>query len=271
MCMGIRPLCLVTGASAGIGAALARKYAVQGWDLFLVARRKAPMSQLASELKQAHGTKSHIFTQDLAVPDAAMRILANIAENGLHIDGFVNSAGYGHPGVYMDSDWQAHERFIQLMVTQPCALTYGVLEYMLEKNFGRIIHVASLAAQVPGSRGHTLYAASKSFLVKFSQSLSAEYADRHIYVSALCPGFTYSEFHDVNGTREMVSKMPDFMWMQADVVAEMAYWACERQRTVFVPGRVNRFVAFLGKLLPERVAEGLMRRNSKTFRRNLKS
>ncbi len=265
--MAKKRTCLVTGASAGIGAAIAREYARRGWDLALTARREEPMIELATELKSEFGTTSHIFPLDLFAPDATQDLMRRIDAKGLHIDGLVNNAGYGHPDQYLDSVWEEHANFLQLMLRAPCELTHAVLPGMKSEGFGRIINVASLAGHLPGSRGHTLYAAVKSFLIKFSQSLNMEVEPLGIHVSALCPGFTYSEFHDVNGTRKGVSKLPDYMWMEADECAEQGVEACERNRAVFVPGRVNKSIAIAARLLPERLAMSLMAKNSEKIRK----
>ncbi len=259
--------CLITGASAGIGAAIAREYASRGWDLALVARREEPMLKLATSLKNEFGTTSHIFAVDLFEADASRDLMARIDKKNIRIDGLVNNAGYGHPGSYLDSPWEDHEKFLQLMLRAPCELARAVLPSMKEEGFGRIINVASLAGHIPGSRGHTLYAAVKSFLIKFSQSLNLEMEPYGVHVSALCPGFTYSEFHDVNGTRNSVSKMPDFMWMDADECAELGVEACERNRPVFIPGGVNKFISLLARFLPESLAMHLMAKNSEKIRK----
>ena len=265
--MATRRTCLITGASAGIGAAIAREYAIRGWDLALVARREEPMIALAENLKAEFGTTSHIFSLDLFEPGATDDLIARIEKKGLLIDGLVNNAGYGHPGKFMDSPWADHANFLQLMLRAPCELTHALLPGMQSRKFGRIINVASLAGHIPGSRGHTLYAGVKSFLIKFSQSLNLEVAPDGVHVSALCPGFTYSEFHDVNGTRQGVSKLPDFMWMDADECAEQGVEACERNRAVFIPGGVNKSIAILARILPERLALRLMAKNSEKIRK----
>ena len=137
---------------------------------------------------------------------------------------------------------------------------------MADRGFGRIINVASLAGHMPGSKGHTTYGAIKAFLIKFSQSLNAELKDKGVHVSALCPGFTYSEFHDVNGTRDAANSMPKFIWMGSKAVAESGVEACERNKAVHITGRVNKGLAVLNRLLPEPIAENLMAKNSKKFR-----
>lgn len=261
------PLILITGASAGIGAALARVYAANGWDLALAARREAPMVELATDLKTKFGTSSLILPTDLSDPAQNEILIRRVHSKGRKIAGLTNNAGFGLPGKYDDNSWDDHAISLNLMLMGPCELVHLVLPDMKELGFGRIINVASLAGHLPGSRGHTTYAAIKSFLIKFSQSLNTELAEQGIKVSALCPGFTYSEFHDVNGTRSGVSKLPDYMWQDAEDVAQSAYEACERGKAVHVTGRVNKTIAALGKILPDSVALKLMSKNSEKFRK----
>jgi len=265
--MAQKRTCLVTGASAGIGAAIAREYARRGWDLALAARREEPMIALAQELKAEHDTVSHIFSLDLFETDATTDLMARIEKKGVRIDGLVNNAGYGHPGLFMSSPWEDHANFLQLMLRAPTELCHAVIPSMKQEGFGRIINVASLAGHIPGSRGHTLYAGVKSFLIKFSQSLNLEMIPHGVHVSALCPGFTYSEFHDVNGTRGGVSKLPDYMWMEAEECAEQGVEACERNRADFIPGRVNKSIAIAARLMPESIAMNLMAKNSEKIRK----
>ena len=267
MTSNVKPICLITGASAGIGAALAREYASHGWDLILTARRKAPMEALAGELKAEFGTLSYIFTADLFEPGAADELLARIKRAGLQIDGLVNNAGYGHPGQYLESAWEDHARFIQLMMSVPSELAYKCAGYMRARGFGRIMNVASLAGHLPGSRGHTLYAGVKSYLIKFSQSLWMEMDGTGVHVTALCPGFVYTEFHDVNGTREAMNKLPKYMMMDADICAALAFKACEDNQAVVITGRINKFIALLARALPTKTAQNLMAKNSNKFRK----
>ena len=267
MTKGAKPVCLITGASAGIGAAIATEYAARGWDLALCARREDPMIALAKDLKKDFETTSHIFPVDLFETGAIEELLGRIAAKNLHIDGLVNNAGYGHPGGYLDSAWEDHANFLQLMLTAPCELARKLTPAMTEKGFGRVINVASLAGHLPGSKGHTLYAAVKSFLIKFSESLNMELSGTGVHVSALCPGFVFTEFHDVNGTRDAVNKLPGFMFMEAEECAELAVEACERNRAVFIPGGVNKSLAILNRALPSTVAQNLMARNSHRVRK----
>jgi short-subunit dehydrogenase len=239
---------LITGASAGLGAALAREYAQAGWDLVLLARREARLEALAAELNAAHQTQCRVIAADLfsetAVPDLMSAL------GGMQIDGLINNAGYGHPGTFLASTWDDHRRFNHLMSVVPVELTRALLPAMADRGFGRIMQVASLAGHMPGSKGHTLYAAVKAYLIKFSESLNAEMDGTGVHVSALCPGFVLTEFHDVNGTRDGINGLPGFMVMKADSCAHLAAEALEANKAVFISGRVNRFLARLNRWAP---------------------
>ena len=169
-----RRLALVTGASAGIGAAFARIFASHGYDVALTARRTERLETLAEEIRLRYGVETLTVAADLAKPGAVATILEHLAANGREVDALVNNAGYGLPGAYSETRWEDQAAFLQVMVTAPCELAHKVLPGMVERRFGRIVNVASLAGLVPGSAGHTLYGASKAFLVRFSQSLHLE-------------------------------------------------------------------------------------------------
>lgn len=258
---------LITGGSAGIGAACARVWAAHGWDLLLVARRADKMQKLADELRAAHGCDVAILAEDLADPLAPSRLVETIEARGLIVDGLINNAGYGVPGSLLAVPWTTHADFLRVLLWAPTELIYRLLPGMQQRGFGRIVNVASLAGLVPGTAGHTLYGATKSYQIRFSQSLAQEVAAHGILVMALCPGFTYSEFHDVNGMRGTVSKMPRFMWMDAATVARQAYLASESGAVVYVNGWWNRFVRTLAKVLPDRWALALVSGQSRKFRR----
>jgi len=261
-----RPLSLITGASAGIGAAFARELAARGHDLVLVARRTERLHALADELRQSHGVEAHVLPADLADPDAPRQLSDALQNQGLAVDWLVNNAGYGVPGTFEASDWPVHADFLQVLLTAPTELAWRLLPGMRERGYGRIVNVASLAGHVPGSAGHTLYAASKAYLIKFSQSLALENRHLGVHVCALCPGFTWSEFHDVTGTRALVGKLPRFMWQDAQAVVREGIEAAERGEVVHVTGRVNRAIKALAKLTPDRLALWLSARESRRYR-----
>jgi short-subunit dehydrogenase len=263
-----RRLALITGASAGIGAAFARILASHGYDVALTARRADRLEALAAEIRLRYGVEAYAIPADLADPAGVDAVLAGVEAQGRVVDTLVNNAGYGLPGTYATTAWADQGKFLQVMLTSVCELTHKVLPGMVERKFGRIVNVASLAGLVPGAAGHTLYAATKGFLVKFSQSLHLENLSTGVHVSALCPGFTYSEFHDVNGTRAQVSQsLPEWLWMGADEVAATGYEAVEANRPVCVPGAPNKTIAAIAKLLPDDWALALMANQGGKFRK----
>lgn len=265
-----RRLMLVTGASAGIGEEFARQYAAKGWDIALTARRADRLEALALKLEERFKVATLTIAADLAAEGAVDTILGEIAEAGRHVDGVVNNAGYGLPGTFFNTSWDDQSAFINVLYTRPIELTHKVLPGMAERGFGRIINVASLAGYTPGAAGHTLYGGVKAGLIKFSESINAEAAAEglsDVHCSALCPGFTWSEFHDVNGTREQTDKMPKWMWMEAEPVVKAGIEACERGQPVCVPGSVNKGLATLTRVLPEPLARKIMGRRSASFRK----
>lgn len=263
-----RRLALITGASAGIGAASARIYASHGYDVALTARRADRLEGLAAEIKLRSGVEAYAIPADLAEPTGVDTVLSAVAEQGRVVDALVNNAGYGLPGTYDVTSWADQAKFLQLMLTSVCEMTHKVLPGMVERKFGRIVNVASLAGLVPGSAGHTLYGATKGFLVKFSQSLHLENLATGVHVTALCPGFTYSEFHDVNGTRAQVNQsLPEWMWLGADEVAAAGYEAAEANRSICVPGAPNKAIAAITKIVPDDWALALMASQGGKFRK----
>lgn len=255
---------LITGASSGIGREIARAYAKRGVPLILTARRVDRLQALAAEL----GTRVRVevLPADLADPAAAQMLVAQIQREGWTVGTLVNNAGYGMPGRYLRNDWAAHARFLQVMIGAVCELTWRLLPMIRASGQGRILNVASFAALTPGADGQTLYAASKSFLLRFSESLALENADCAVKVCALCPGFAWSEFHDVTGTRASMSTLPRWAWLQADAVADDGIAALERGQVLAVPGWRYRLANAALRVLPHALALRLMARGSRRVR-----
>ena len=263
-----RRTALVTGASAGLGAAFARVLAAEGFDLVLTARREDRLRALADEVTDRHGIAVRVLPADLEDPAAPARLVDALAAAGVTVDVLVNNAGYGLPGKYVNTTWAQQARFLQIMVTAYAELTHRLLPGMVERKYGRIINVASVAGLVPGTPGHTLYAASKAFLVRFSQSLALENTRDGVHATAVCPGFTYTEFHDANRTREMVSKgVPKWAWLQADRVAREGVEAAMTGRPVVVSGAVYKMLVLLVRYLPERLVFRGTLAQSRKFRK----
>ncbi|MEO6926281.1 MAG: SDR family oxidoreductase [Rhodanobacter sp.] len=261
-----RPLSLITGASSGIGAEFARQLAALGHDLVMTARRVERLEKLAAELRSRHGAQITVLPHDLADPAAVQWLCDALDQRGLQVDWLINNAGYGVPGTFDANDWTTHADFLRVLLTAPTELAWRLLPGMRQRGHGRIINVASLAGHVPAPAGHTLYGASKAYLIKFSQALALENRSSGIHVCALCPGFTWSEFHDVTGTREKMDKLPGYMWLSATDVVSQGIAAVERGDAVFIPGRVNRFIKTMIQLMPDRLASRLSARQGTRYR-----
>jgi short-subunit dehydrogenase len=243
---------LITGASAGIGAELARVFAAKGFALVLTARRAERLSDLADELRARNGVRVRTIPADLALPETPKTLIADIERNGLVIDALVNNAGFAVPSRYRDTSWEVQRDFLQVLVIAPCELIQRVLPGMTDRGYGRILNVASVAGLMPGAASHTLYGGAKAMLIKISQSLHSEQKGTGVHVTALCPGFTYTEFHDVTGTREEMRRIPKMMWLSAARVAGEGYEAVMKNRPLCIPGVQYKAITALARLLPLR-------------------
>jgi hypothetical protein len=259
-------MALVTGASSGIGEAFAGVFAARGFDLVLTARRGDRLRRVAARLTAQHECRTRVIQADLSQREAPAQICAELEADGITIDVLVNNAGYGLGGTYLTVPWPEQEAMLQVMVFGVAELTHRLLPGMIARRYGRIINVASLAALVPPPAGHTLYAPSKAFVVRFSEALAHEVRPAGVHVTAVCPGFTRSEFHDRTGTRAQVSRLPPWMWMDAETVARQGYEAVMAGTPVYVNGAVNRTIAALARYLPYRAVAAAGRRFGGLYR-----
>ncbi len=262
--MDKRKYALITGASSGIGEAIAREYSRRGKPLILTARRTDRLEALAKELSA--NAPCVVIAADLSDREAPGKLFEQTQAQHLEVDTLVNNAGYGVPGRYLSSDWKTHSDFLQVMINAVGELTHLYLPAMEKAGHGRIMNIASLAGLVPSSAGHTMYGATKAWLIRFSECLALETTPRGVNVTALCPGFTYTEFHDVNGMRSAISKLPKFLWLSSEQVATLGVDAVESGKTKVITGRTNNVIAFLCKYLPDWLARALVASKSKQFR-----
>ena len=261
-----RPLALITGASAGLGEAFARAYARRGHDLALVARRTERLEALAAELSAAHGVTAYALPADLAVFDAHRPVLQALVERGRHVDVLVNNAGFSIAQDFTDVPWERQRDFLMTLVVSACGFAHGVLPGMIERRAGAIINVASLAGFAPGAAGHTLYPGAKSLAIKFSQSLDAEARARGVRVTAICPGFTLTDFARANGTQDLMDQTPRRFFQTAAEVVETAIAANLRGKVVVVPGWHNQIAALLLHYLPQPLVRAVILKASAKYR-----
>jgi short-subunit dehydrogenase len=260
-----RPLALVTGASAGLGEAFARAYAATGHDLALVARRADRLTALAAELSQKHGIEAWPIPADLALFEAHKPVLEAVAARGRGVDVLVNNAGFGIAQGYTSVPWERQRDFLMTLVVTCCGLAYGVLPGMVERGRGAIINVASLAGFAPGVKGNTLYPGAKSLMIKFSESLAAEYGPKGVNVTALCPGFTTTEFAAQAGIQPIMDRQNRLLSQTAEQVVAIGVRANAQGRVVVVPGLHNKIAAVLLKRLPEPLVRAIISAGSAKY------
>jgi short-subunit dehydrogenase len=249
-----RRLALVTGASAGLGAAFARALAARGYDLVLTARRRERLTALAAELASPAVTV-HVLPADLGAPDGVATLLHGLEGRGLAPDLLVNNAGYSRTAGFLESDWPALSAELEVLVQAPLRLAHALAPAMVRRGHGRIVNVASVAGLLPATGGDTLYGPAKGFLIQQSRGLHLQLKGTGVHVSALCPGYTLTEFHDANGTRAAVSTaFPRAMWMTAGAVVEAGLAGVEANRPVVIPGALNRVLALVARLTPPGLA-----------------
>ncbi|MCV7172383.1 SDR family oxidoreductase [Mycobacterium manitobense] len=247
-----RRAALITGASAGIGAAFARHLAAQGFDVLLVARRAERLEDLAAEVRQAHGVRAEVFAADLTDAAAPAAIIDHAEKIGLPIDVLINNAGLSSSTKFSETPWESVAAEIQLMVTATTELAHRVIPGMKQRRWGRIVNLSSLAAMAPPGEG-LLYTGIKAYVLDVSQSLDMELKPHGIHVTALCPGFTHSEFHDVMGTRDAADRLPGFLWQEPDAVVSEGWAAVTKGNPVCVPGAVNKLTAAAIRPIPQRI------------------
>ena len=260
-----RKLALITGASAGIGAAFARAYAAKGYDLALVARRGDRLEELGAELSARYGIEAFAIAADLSILDAEAPVMAALAERGRHIDILVNNAGFGIPRIFTDAPWSEQQDFLMTLAVTPCALAYAVIPGMAARGHGGVINVASVAGFSPGVAGNTLYPAVKGLMIRFSQALDAEYRDKGLKITALCPGSTRTEFTAEAGIDHLMDKSSPFS-QTAEVVVEAAIHGNERGRVVVIPGWHNRVAVALMRALPEPLVRAAINAGAAKYR-----
>jgi len=235
---------LVTGASSGIGEAFARLLAARGMHLILVSRRTELLDALASELLTRHGTRCEVVTCDLSEPGQPQWLFNEIAGRGIDVELLINNAGFGFVGVVEDTNPERMQEMVRLNVGAVTGLTYLFLPGMLKRQHGAIINVASIAAFQPVAY-MPVYAATKAFVLHFSEALWAECRDRKVTVMALCPGTTATGFFDVAGVSGWLRKHRS---QTVEYVTRKAMKALERRRQYVVPGFGNLLLSLSVRL-----------------------
>jgi hypothetical protein len=250
-----KPVALITGASAGIGAALADVFADHGHALVLVARRTAALKSLADRIEERTRARPRVIVLDLALPDATARIEDELREAGEEPRFVVNNAGFGLLGHAADLDRPRQLAMIDLNVRVLTDLSLRFVD-SLARHRGGILNVASVASFMPGP-GMAVYHATKAYVLSFSEALHRELAPQHIHITALCPGPVETEFMARAGIPE--GYFPRFLARSAERVARDGYDGLMRNRRVVVPGSDNKVTTLLPRLLPRGVVLRIFR------------
>ncbi|HEY2533909.1 MAG TPA: SDR family oxidoreductase [Xanthobacteraceae bacterium] len=248
MATSASPVALITGASAGIGAALAREAAKDGYDLVLVARRREPMEALAAELKST-GRQITIIPADLSRPGAAAALMNTVEQRGLTIDALINNAGLGDTGRFDQENPERILSMLQVNVIALTELTRLVLPQMVGRKRGRVMLLASTAAFQPGP-GMAVYYATKSYVLSFGRAIGHELHGTGVTITTLCPGPTTSEFAEVANMQDVALFEGPVPVMTAAEVARQGYAALKAGRPQIITGAINRIVAISSRFTP---------------------
>jgi short-subunit dehydrogenase len=251
--------CVVTGASSGIGVEIARQLAGRGLGVTLVARREERLAALADELRTAHGVRAEVAAADLTDVSSRAALVDEIAGRGLTVDVLVNNAGVSTFGPVRRSDPAKETRMVRTDVEAVVDLCSRFVPGMVDRGRGAVLNVASTAAfqPMPGQAG---YAASKAFVLSYSQALRGELSGSGVSVTTLCPGPVDTEFGEGEMDFEATEALPKFMWRTPEAVAKAAVAGLAKGRAVVIPGLPNRVGAYGAHLTPRRILLPLIAR-----------
>lgn len=247
---------LITGASSGLGRALAIIFAKNGYDLILTARNEQQLTALQTELTSTYNVNAAVFPVDLCDKDAAATLMADIERSGLQVDILVNNAGFGDFGEFIDRDLKKQEDMVQLNITALMQLAHLALQGMRERRHGRILNVASIAAFQAGPL-MSVYYATKAFVLSFSQALARELKGSGITVTALCPGPIKTGFESAAdlGNSRLFRSIPV---ATAEDVAAYGYKVTIKGKTVAVHGWHCKLLVFCVRLVPRRLVADII-------------
>jgi hypothetical protein len=259
--------CLVTGASSGIGAELARELARRRLGVTLVARRPAPLTELAAELAHDYGIRTETVVADLTEPEERAGLVDVLAERGLVLDVLVNNAGFSTSGPVAAADRRRELALVRTDVEAVVDLCTLFVPGLVERGRGAVLNVASTAAFQP-IPGQAAYAAAKAFVLSYSEALGGELRSHGITVTALCPGPVATDFMATAGMsdQEFESLLPKWMWLSAAQVAAQAVEGAARGKAVVIPGAANAVSAYGARFSPHRLIVPLLARQHPALR-----
>lgn len=253
------PTALVTGPTAGIGAAFARRLGADGYDLVLASRDKSRLQALADELSAKHGITAEVLVADLGTEAGIAATEQRLADANTPVDLLVNNAGFGQQGTFLNVPIEDEQKMLRVHIEAVLRLTYAAVPGMQQRGGGAIINVASVGAFFP--RG--TYGASKAWVVSFTRGIAEDIAGTPITLQALCPGFVRTEFHQ--RAQMDVSRIASSMWLNADDVVAESLRDLEKGSIVSIPGRRYRTLVMAGRLLPPKMVGLISSRSARKY------
>ncbi len=241
---------LVTGGSSGIGYEFVKLLAKDGMNLVIVARNETKLTRVKTEIENKYQVKVKILSKDLSDPKVPVEVFSELEKENINIEILVNNAGFGLHGGFSEIDLQKGLEMIQVHVTSLTHLTKLFLRKMLEKKYGKILNVASTAAFQPGPY-HSIYFATKSYILHFSEALAGELQGSGVSVTCLCPGPTETPFF--KDTKINQRRLTRLNMMDAPQVAKVGYNALKKGKVVVIPGLKNKLLAFLVRIIPRNI------------------
>ncbi|MFE2356118.1 SDR family oxidoreductase [Streptomyces parvulus] len=250
---------LITGSTAGIGAAFARRLAADGHNLVLVARDTKRLREQATELHDRHGIEAEVLTADLSTDAGIEAVAARLGERRYPVDLLINNAGFGNKGKFLDVSMADELTMLKVHCEAVLRLTSAAVEAMRERGRGGVVNVASVAAFVP--RG--TYGASKAWVVQFTQGVAKDLAGSGVRLMALAPGFVRTEFHERAGMG--TDNIPNWMWLDADKVVAAALDDLSRGKSLSIPDPRYKTLMGAAKLVPRGMLGGISSRTGRKY------
>ena len=242
---------LITGPTAGIGKSIAYQLAEKGYDLFLVARREDRLQDLKSDIENKFQVRVHYLKSDLASPDAPQEIYDYGKSMNLDISTLILNAGYQINTKLEDATLQEEEDCLRVLGLSVIMQSKLYIKDLMSRGGGHIMVVSSMAGFSPPSTEFAiLYGPVKTFMNRFVEALNGAYNKNNIYSTALCPGFTVTEFHTMSGTQDRMDKVPSFMKLSADQVAQEGINGMFKNKEIVIPGNLNRFLISVLRFFP---------------------
>ena len=244
---------LITGASSGIGLEIAACMADKGHNLILTARRENILMEASNDISEKYKVKVDYIAADLSDIDAPERIFNYCEENDYEVDVLVNNAGYGIPTSFHETSMEEEEKFIRVLGISVIAMTKIFLSGMIERGYGRIMIVSSVAAFSPPSSIQPLYGPIKTFMNRFSDGINLNYNHKGITSTAVCPGFTVTGFHTASGVQDEMDRVPSFMKLSATRVASEGVEATLSGKPLCIPSKTYKTLVFILKYVPKSI------------------